>query len=52
MEAKNIRPGDLYNTLKVILHACKNTQYAWPFMGPVDRKVVPDYYDTSSFRWT
>ena len=29
----------LYNTLKVILHACKTFQYAWPFLNPVDRKV-------------
>jgi len=48
MEAKNDQET-LYNTLKVILHACKNMQYAWPFMGPVDRKVVPDYYDHVKF---
>ena len=35
----------LYNTLKTILNGVKNHQSAWPFLNPVDRKVVPDYYD-------
>jgi len=39
----------LYNTLKVILQACRTYQYAWPFLHPVDRKVVPDYYDHVKF---
>ena len=39
----------LYNTLKTILHSCKTYQYSWPFMHPVDRKAVPDYYDHIKF---
>jgi histone acetyltransferase len=35
----------LYNTVRTILNAVKNHQSAWPFLGPVDRKVVNDYYD-------
>jgi len=38
-------PDFLYNAFKTILHATKNHQSAWPFQTPVDRKVVPDYYD-------
>merc|ERR1719341_1175407 len=48
----NVVPQDLdtlYNTLKVILQACRTYQYAWPFLHPVDRKVVPDYYDHVKF---
>ncbi|XP_023347844.1 histone acetyltransferase KAT2B [Eurytemora carolleeae] len=55
-QAKNTRSSEdkmdqetLYNTLKVILHACKTFQYAWPFLNPVDRKAVPDYYDHIKF---
>jgi len=48
MESKNDNET-LYNTLKVILHACKGMQYAWPFLEPVDRKTVPDYYDHVKF---
>ena len=35
----------LFNTLRTILNAVKNHQSAWPFLTPVDRKVVNDYYD-------
>lgn len=35
----------LFGTLKAILTGVKNHQSAWPFLTPVDRKVVPDYYD-------
>ncbi len=38
-------PDVLYNALKTILNATKNHQSAWPFLVPVDRKVVADYYD-------
>ncbi len=38
-------PDVLYNSLKTILNSTKNNQSAWPFQTPVDRKVVPDYYD-------
>jgi len=55
-QSKTSRPNEekieqekLYPILKVILHACKTYQYAWPFQSPVDRKVVPDYYDHIKF---
>lgn len=32
-------------TLKNILHAVKNHTSAWPFLKPVDKAEVPDYYD-------
>ena len=35
----------LFTTLRTILNAVKNHQSAWPFLIPVDRKVVTDYYD-------
>ena len=35
----------LYATFKSILNMVKNHQSAWPFLTPVDRKVVADYYD-------
>ena len=35
----------LYSILKTILQGVKNHQSAWPFVSPVDRKAVPDYYD-------
>ena len=35
----------LFSALKTILNATKNHQSSWPFQIPVDRKVVPDYYD-------
>ena len=39
----------LYNVLKTILVACRNHQSSWPFMIPVDRKAVPDYYEHIKF---
>ena len=38
-------PDFLYNTFKTILNSTKNHQSAWPFIQPVDRKAVADYYD-------
>ena len=38
-------PDVLYNSLKTILNMVKNHQSAWPFLTPVDRKVVPDYHE-------
>lgn len=35
----------LFTTFRTILNAVKNHQSAWPFLTPVDRKVVADYYD-------
>ncbi|XP_017768696.1 PREDICTED: histone acetyltransferase KAT2B-like [Nicrophorus vespilloides] len=31
--------------LKGVLQAVKNHEAAWPFKSPVDKNVVPDYYD-------
>ncbi|CAH2087898.1 unnamed protein product [Euphydryas editha] len=31
--------------LRVVLHAVKNHAAAWPFLKPVDKAEVPDYYD-------
>jgi histone acetyltransferase len=38
-------PDFLYNAFKTILNSTKNHQSAWPFLQPVDRKQVADYYD-------
>ncbi|XP_072945715.1 histone acetyltransferase KAT2A, partial [Epargyreus clarus] len=32
-------------TLRNLLHAVKNHAAAWPFLKPVDKTEVPDYYD-------
>ena len=42
-------PDQLYNSLKTILTSCRNHQNSWPFLNPVDRKAVPDYYDHIKF---
>jgi len=52
--ARNTRNSDpdpefLYNIFKTILTACKNHQSSWPFVNPVDRKAVPDYYEHIKF---
>ncbi|XP_045453626.1 histone acetyltransferase KAT2A [Melitaea cinxia] len=31
--------------LRAVLHAVKNHAAAWPFLKPVDKTEVPDYYD-------
>jgi histone acetyltransferase len=33
-------PDWLHSTLKTILNGVKSNQWAWPFLAPVDRKVV------------
>ncbi|XP_020293312.1 histone acetyltransferase KAT2B-like isoform X2 [Pseudomyrmex gracilis] len=35
----------LYNALNSVLNSVKNHSTAWPFLEPVDRDEVPDYYD-------
>ncbi|XP_017893660.1 histone acetyltransferase KAT2A isoform X1 [Ceratina calcarata] len=35
----------LYNALKNVLNSVKNHSTAWPFLKPVDKNDVPDYYD-------
>merc|ERR550539_1635405 len=46
---EKIDPDQLYNSLKTILTSCRNHQASWPFLNPVDRKAVPDYYDHIKF---
>ena len=41
--------GESFNTLSTILNAVKNHESAWPFLTPVDGKVVADYYDHVKF---
>ncbi|XP_050452981.1 histone acetyltransferase KAT2A-like [Cataglyphis hispanica] len=35
----------LYNALNSVLNSVKNHSAAWPFLEPVDKDDVPDYYD-------
>lgn len=35
----------LYNALKNVLNSVRNHSTAWPFLKPVDKNDVPDYYD-------
>ncbi|EFN77334.1 histone acetyltransferase KAT2A [Harpegnathos saltator] len=35
----------LYNSLNSILNSVKKHSAAWPFLKPVDKNDVPDYYD-------
>ncbi|EFN77335.1 General control of amino acid synthesis protein 5-like 2 [Harpegnathos saltator] len=35
----------LYNALNNVLSTVKNHSAAWPFLEPVDKDEVPDYYD-------
>lgn len=35
----------LFNALKSVLNSVKNHSTAWPFLKPVDKNEVPDYYD-------
>jgi len=51
LNTRNTRNSDekddsehLYNVMKQILTACRNHQSSWPFLNPVDRHAVPDYY--------
>ena len=46
---ESIDPDQLYNSLKTILTSVRNHQSSWPFLNPVDRKAVPDYYDHIKF---
>ncbi|XP_015115187.1 histone acetyltransferase KAT2A [Diachasma alloeum] len=45
MEACLDITDSLYNALKNVLNSVKNHSTAWPFLKPVDKNVVPDYYD-------
>ncbi|XP_063366172.1 histone acetyltransferase KAT2A [Cydia amplana] len=37
--------ADDVTALRTVLHAVKNHAAAWPFLKPVDKAEVPDYYD-------
>ncbi|XP_033216252.1 histone acetyltransferase KAT2A-like isoform X2 [Belonocnema kinseyi] len=37
--------NSLYNGLKEVLNSVKKQSTAWPFLKPVDKDEVPDYYD-------
>lgn len=39
----------LTNVMKTILNACRNHRSSGPFLNPVDRKAVPDYYEHVKF---
>lgn len=45
MEACLDVTDSLYNGLKSVLNTVKNNSTAWPFLKPVDKNDVPDYYD-------
>lgn len=45
MEACLDITDSLYNALKNVLNSVKNHSTAWPFLKPVDKNVVLDYYD-------
>ncbi|XP_049945596.1 histone acetyltransferase KAT2A [Schistocerca serialis cubense] len=38
-------PDALHATLKNVLNTIRNHSAAWPFLKPVDKLEVPDYYD-------
>ncbi|XP_069673616.1 histone acetyltransferase KAT2A [Periplaneta americana] len=42
-------PDTLLATLKNVLTTIKNHNAAWPFLKPVDKNEVPDYYDHIKF---
>ncbi|XP_050452975.1 histone acetyltransferase KAT2A-like [Cataglyphis hispanica] len=44
-ESIDTSPENLYNTLNSILSSVKKHNTAWPFLKPVDKNDVPDYYD-------
>lgn len=37
--------SSLYTSLKEVLNSVKKQNTAWPFLKPVDKEYVPDYYD-------
>jgi histone acetyltransferase len=43
--ADDIDQDTLQNIFKTVLNQVKNHHAAWPFLKPVDRAEVPDYYD-------
>lgn len=35
----------LTNVLRQLLRELKNSEHSWPFLDPVSREEVPDYYN-------
>lgn len=42
---ESIDPDKLAQTLNTVLVAVRQHSAAWPFLKPVDKIEVPDYYD-------
>lgn len=42
-------PDKLASTLSTVLVAVRQHSAAWPFLKPVDKTEVPDYYDHIKF---
>lgn len=42
---ETLDPEQLYQALRSVLNQVRNHNSAWPFLKPVDRAEVPDYYD-------
>lgn len=42
---ESIDPDKLANTLGTVLQTVKVHSASWPFLKPVDKTEVPDYYD-------
>ena len=42
-------PEQLYQALRTVLNQLRGHTSAWPFLKPVDREEVPDYYDHIKF---
>lgn len=43
--SRESRHGPLVNELRRFLHRVRNPKHAWPFVNPVNKDEVPDYYD-------
>lgn len=46
---ENLDAEELYQGLRTVLNQLKGHASAWPFLKPVDRAEVPDYYDHIKF---
>ena len=43
--AQEPRRGPHFNELRYFLNAIQNHKQAWPFLSPVNKDEVPDYYN-------
>ncbi|KAF2818928.1 histone acetyltransferase GCN5 [Ophiobolus disseminans] len=46
--AREPRRGRHFNICRLVLYQIQNHKQAWPFLKPVDKDEVPDYYKTVS----